>query len=134
MKFLMLQNIPCPYYNIYSNILSCFMFWHPGTVLTFCLDTKRFKKIKAVLRRLPANFGVAVCIYGRHRSRTRIIAYFLSINPSFLPFVKMLWAGCAIPLVLLLTLWDCRGLRMTISLMNGILRAFFGANHQIEFN
>jgi hypothetical protein len=60
MKFLMLQNIPWPDYNIYSNILSCFMFWHPGFVLTFCLDTKRFEKIKAVPRRLPASFGVAV--------------------------------------------------------------------------
>ena len=31
--------------------------------------------------------------------------------------VKMLCAGCAIPLVGLLTLWDCRGLRMKILIL-----------------
>jgi len=32
----------------------------------------------------------------------------------FLSVVKMLWAGYAIPLVRLLTLWGCQGLKMTI--------------------
>jgi len=45
------------------------MFWHQGFILTFCLDTKRFKKIKAVPRRLPENFGDAVYVLGRHRYR-----------------------------------------------------------------
>jgi len=45
------------------------------------------------------------------RRRYRPVPYPLLVS---LHSVKMLWAGCTIPLVPLLTLWDCRRLKMTI--------------------
>ena len=64
------------------------MFWHPGIVLTFCLDTKRFEKIKAVPRGLPENFGVA-------NTKWKVVGFGAVVSGTYLPIGRHK-GGCGV--------------------------------------